>query len=186
MSLAIIPTPSLPSVSASTLLAWHVRAVRSWDIPCDEPKAMANGRVVWTDLAPRIDIASWADVPAERVLFLAQTLDGVVFGFFANCPLSGAVQGWDPALKSAIFVLEHPTDEQRKWQLQNRYYGVAVSEGVMCFGTGLLVDAVGFLHSGRSPEFGMTEVDASCLSLEPAGDDGWSSAQIGRWELWSV
>jgi hypothetical protein len=186
MSLATIRTPSLPSVSASTLLAWHVGALRSWDIPCDEPKALANGRVVWTDLAPRIDIASWAEVPAQRVMFLAQTLDGVVFGFFANCPLSGAVQGRDPALMSAIFVLEHPTDEQRKWQLQNPNYDVAVSSWSLRFGRGMEIHRVGAVLTKPAPEFGMAWTDAIFVSLQPAGDGGWSSAQIGRWELWSV
>jgi hypothetical protein len=114
MSLVAIPTPSLRSVSASSLLAWHVRVLRSWEIPCDEPKALTNGRVVWADPGPRIDFGSWMKAVAQRVLFLGQTLDGVVLGFFANCPLSGEDEGEDQALKSAIFVLEHPTGEQRK------------------------------------------------------------------------
>jgi hypothetical protein len=91
-SLATIPTPSLPSVPASTLLAWHVRVLRSWEIPCDEPNALTNGRVVWADPEPRIDSCSWMRASAEGMLFLGQTLDGVVFGFFANCPPSGKVE----------------------------------------------------------------------------------------------
>jgi hypothetical protein len=46
---------------------------------------------------------------AQRVLSLAQIRGGVVFGFFANCPPPGAVRVDDPALESAIFLLEHPT-----------------------------------------------------------------------------
>jgi hypothetical protein len=119
MSLATIPTPSEPLVPASTLLAWHLRALRSWEIPCEGPKALAHGQVVWADPEPRIDLCSWLMASAKPVLVLAQTVpDGVVFGFFANCPLSGEGRGRDPALKSAIFVLEHPTGEQRKWQVQ--------------------------------------------------------------------
>jgi hypothetical protein len=186
MSLAAIPTPSLPSVPASTLLAWHVVLLRSWEIPCDEPRAFANGRVVWADPEPRIDLCSWMKASAKRVLFLTQTLDGVVFGFFANCPLSGEVAAEDPALKSAIFVLEHPTGEQRKWQVQVPNYDVILSEEGLELGAGLCIDTDGCLDICPAPEFGMTEVDSSFITLRPADDDGWSSIQILRWELWSV
>jgi hypothetical protein len=187
MSLVATPTPSLPSVPASTLLAWHVRVLRSWEIPCDEPKALANGRVVFADPKPRIDFRSWMKASAKRVLFLAQTLDGVVFGFFANSPISAAVGERDPALKSAVFVLEHPTGEQRKWQLRNPDYRIDVTKEALWFGTGLLVHAVGVVVFTRpAPEFGMTEVDANFVSLRPADNDGQSVALIDRWELWSV
>jgi hypothetical protein len=39
--------PSFRSVPASTLLAWHGRVLRSWDIPGDAPGALAIGQVVW-------------------------------------------------------------------------------------------------------------------------------------------
>jgi hypothetical protein len=125
--------------------------------------------------------------PPKRVLFLAQTVDGVVFGFFANCPLSGEGGGRDPALKSALFVLDHPTFEQRKWQLQNpNYRARAFADKCVCFGTGLMVTANGGLMIAPAPEFGMTEVDASFVSLRPASKDGRSFGRIVRWELWSV
>jgi hypothetical protein len=186
MSLVVTPTPSLPSVPASTLLAWHLRVLRSWDIPCDAPEALANGQVEWTNPAPRIDLALMTKMPVERALLLAQAWGGVVFGAFANCPLCRGVPGRDPEMKSAIFVLEHPTGEQRKWHLQNGNYEVMASEDDLWFGTGFCIDNAGFLHSGRAPEFGMTEVDASFICLEGADDDGWAATQIDHWELWSV
>jgi hypothetical protein len=115
VSLAAIPTPSHPSVPASTLLAWHFHALRRWGIPFDKPKALAGGQAEWADPAPRIDLSSLKRVRAKRMLFLGQTLGGEVFGAFANRPLSRHVRGRDPALTSAIFVLEHPTGEQRRW-----------------------------------------------------------------------
>jgi hypothetical protein len=187
MSLVTIPTPSLPSVPASTLLAWQFRVLRSWEIPCDEPKALASGRVLWADPEPRIDFRSWMKVSAKRVLFLAQTGDGVVFGFFANCPLSGEDGGRDPALKSAILVLEHPTGEQRKWQVQVPSYDVMLrEEGLGPGGAGFGINTGGYLFMGRAPEFGMTEVDASFINLKRPNDDGWPWAEILHWELWSV
>jgi hypothetical protein len=168
------------------LLAWHVGALRSWEIPCDEPKALANGRVVFDDPEPRIDFSSWMKASAKRVLLIGQTFDGVVFGFFANCPLSGEGGGRDPALKSAIFVLEHPTGEQRKWQAQVPDYDVMLSEEGLELGAGLYFDPNGQLYTGPAPEFGMTEVDASFVTLKPPNDDGWPWAQIIHWELWSV
>jgi hypothetical protein len=178
--------PSFRSVPASTLLAWHVRELRNWDIPCDTPGALAMGQVVWVDPAPRIDLLSLTTGPAKRVLFLGQTLDGVVFGTFTNCPLSGGVQRMDRALKSAIFVLEHPTGQQRKWRLQNPHCAIGVTERFLCVGAGFCVGAVGFLYVGRAREFGMTEVDASFIGLAPAVRGVWSAAQNDRWELWSV
>jgi hypothetical protein len=125
-------------------------------------------------------------VPASHVLFLGQTHDGVVFGFHANCPLSGDVRRRDPALKSAIFVLEHPTGEQRKWQLQDANYDVSLSEEFLDVGVGFSVDSLGWLYCGQAPEFGMMEEDASFISVRPAGHEEWLLAQIDRWELWSV
>jgi hypothetical protein len=184
---AIIPTPSLPSVPASALLAWHLCTLRDWQITCDGAKALANGRVVWADPEPRIDFCSWMKASAKRVLFLAQTRsDGVVFGFFANCPLSGEGGGRDPALKSAIFVLEHPTGEQRKWQVQVPNYDVILNGQDALLGAGLYIAASGWMSMGPAPEFGMTEVDASFITPRPAVDHGWSWAQIVHWELWSV
>jgi hypothetical protein len=185
-SLVIMPTPSLPSVPASTLLAWHVRALRGWDIPCDAPEALANEQVVWAATAPRIDFSLLTKEPAKRVLLVGQTLNGVVFGFFANNPLVGAIRRRDPALKSTIFVLEHPTEEQRKWQLQDPNYDVLVNERWLRFGAGFCVDAVGCLHIGRAPEFGMTELDASFICLKPTGQSEWSHTEVICWELWSV
>jgi hypothetical protein len=186
VSLAAIPMPSLPSVPASTLLAWQLGALRSWDIPCDAPKALAHGEVDWGEAAPRIDFSSLAKALAKRVLFLTQTQGGVVFGFFANCPLSGAVRGSDPAPNSAIFVLEHPTGEQRRWQLQEPNCEITVNEEFLWFGAGLLVHAVGCLFNGRAPEFGMTEVDAGFVSLKWAWHEGRFMSRILRWEVWSV
>jgi hypothetical protein len=188
MSLVAAPAPALPSVPVSTLLAWHVRALRSWDIPCDAPEALASGRVEKADPGPRIDFSSMTKTPAGRVLFIGQAgqYDGIVFGFFANCPLAGAVRGRDPALKSVIFVLEHPTGEQRKWQLRDPDYDITMREGCLWYGDGFCVHPFGFLRSGPAPEFGMTEVEASFVTLKPADSDGWSLAQTDRWELWSV
>jgi hypothetical protein len=187
MSLVTIPTPSLPSVPGSALLAWHIRALRRWDIPCDEPEALATGRVEWSEATPRIDVCALDWTPAKRVLFLVQAgHEGVVFGFFANCPFSGEMGGRDPALKSAIYMLEHPTGEQRKWQLQNPNYAITVTERRLLFGAGFWVSANGWLYSGRAPEFGLTEVDASFICLRPTDNRGWSRTQIIRWELWSV
>jgi hypothetical protein len=186
VSLVTIPTPSFPSVPASRLLAWHVGALRHWDIPCDEPEALASGRFTWANLEAQGDLSSFARATAKRVLFLAQLQGGVVLGFFANCPVSVDGGGRDPALKSAIFVLEHPTGEQRKWRLQNPNYPSRVDETFVWFGTGLFVYAVGGLLMRSAPEFGITEVDASFVSLKPAGDGGWFFARIDRWELWSV
>jgi hypothetical protein len=67
MSLAAILTPSLPPVPPSMLLAGHVSSLPSWEIPCDEPNAMATGRAAWADSTSRIDISSWAEMPADRV-----------------------------------------------------------------------------------------------------------------------
>jgi hypothetical protein len=186
MSLLAIPTPSLPSVPSSTLLAWHIRELRGWGISCAEPEALASGVVEWVDLGQRIDLASMTKAPVKRVLFLGQTLDGVVFGFFANCPLSGAVRGRDPTLKSAIFVLEHPTGGQRKWQLQSPNCEIDASDEFLQFGTGLSLHSGGTLCIECAPEFGMTQEDASFISLEPAGDDGLSISVVRRWELWGV
>jgi hypothetical protein len=96
----------------------------------------------------------------------------VVFVFFANCPLSGAVRRRDPTLQSAIFVLEHATGEQRKWQLQDPNYCVAVWNEYMAFGTGLSVCDLGYLWSRSAPEFGMTDADASFISLKRIGTGG--------------
>jgi hypothetical protein len=186
MHLVTIPTPSLPSVPASTLLAWHLHALRSWAIPCDQWEALTSGRVEWADPAPRIDLSPLVRTPVERALFIGQTLGGVVFGTFANSPLSREFEGRDPALRSAIFVLEHPTGLQRKWQLQNPDYVIAVIDGCLRFGTGFCVHASGWLYSRGAPEFGMTEEEASVISLRQAGHDGWSFAQIDHWELWRV
>jgi hypothetical protein len=189
MSLVAIPTPSLPSVPASTLLAWHVRSLRSWEIPCDGPKALANGRVMWANPKPRIDSCSWMKASAKRALFLAQTLEGVVVGFFANCPLSGDAVVEDPALKSAIVVFEHPTGEQRKWQVQVPNYHVMLSEGGLELGgrgAGLCIAASGYLSTCPAPQFGVTEADASFITPRPADNHGWSWTEIRRWELWSV
>jgi hypothetical protein len=185
-SLVTIPTPSLPTVPASTFLAWHLRALGSWDIPCDEPEAIANGRVEWGDPAPRMDVSSFTKSHAKRVLFVGQKPGGVVFGAFANCPLARGVRGRDPDLRSAICVLEHPTGEQRKWQLQNPNCIITVSERFVWFGAGFCVDAFGYLHCGLAAEFGMTEADTGFVSLKPVGNDGWSLTPILRWELWSV
>jgi hypothetical protein len=186
MSLVATPAQSLPSVQASTLLAWHLCALRDWDIPCGDPEALAFGRVEWADPEPRVDISLLTMASASRVLFLGQTQDGVVFGFFANCPLSGDVRQMDPALQSAIFVLEHPTGEQRKWQHRDPNHVVGEVQGFLLFGEGFWVNAGGFLLSGPAPDFGMTEVDASFITLRPPNDHGWSWAQILHWELWSV
>jgi hypothetical protein len=78
----------------------------------------------------------------ERSLLLAQLQGGVVLGIFANCPLSDPVAS-DPALKSAIFVLEHPTGEQRKWQAQVPNYDVMLNEEGLELGAGLCVDTSG-------------------------------------------
>jgi hypothetical protein len=185
-SLAVIPMPSLPSVSPSTLLAWHIRTLRSWNVSCDEPKALASGRVDWADPAPRIDLASMTTTPAKRVLFLAQAVGGVVVGAFANCPLSRDVRGRDPALRSAVFVLEHPAGEQRKWQLQDADYEVTVSREDLSFGAGFGVDVFGYLDIGSAREFDMTEVDASFICLRLADKHGWCYTQIICWELLSV
>jgi hypothetical protein len=133
-----------------------------------------------------MDVSSFTRAPAERVLFLGQVQGGVVFGTFANCPLSRDVTGRDPALRSAIFVLEHPTGVQRKWQLQDPNYTVTMSERFLWFGAGFCVDFWGYLHCGCALEFGMREADASFISLKPSGNGGWSLTQIIRWELWSV
>jgi hypothetical protein len=186
VSTVTIPTPSLPSVPASTFLAWHVRELRDWDIPCDEPKSLASGGTLWGGSLPGSDFSSLMRAPPERVLFLGQTPEGVVFGGFANCRLSRVVRVEDPSLRSAIFVLEHPTGRQRKWQLRNPSYDATVDEECMWLGVGLLICAVGGLLIGSAPEFGMTEVDASFVSLKPCASDGWSLAGIDRWELWSV
>jgi hypothetical protein len=110
MSLAASPAPFVPSAPASTLLAWHVRALRSWDIPCDAPEALVSGRIESAGPAPGVDLLAMIKGSAQRVLFLGQAgqADGVVFGLFANCPLSGDARGRDPALKSAFLALEHP------------------------------------------------------------------------------
>jgi hypothetical protein len=89
--------------------------------------ALANGHVDWGEPAPRIEFASLTRAIAP-VLLVAQVEGGVVVGFLAKCPLLGAVRGRDPALKSAIFVLEHPTREQRKWQLQSPICEAAVND----------------------------------------------------------
>jgi hypothetical protein len=47
--------------------------------------------------------------------------------------------GRDPALKSAIFVLEHPTGEQREWQVRVPNYDVMLSEEALKIGA--------FVHS---------------------------------------
>jgi hypothetical protein len=185
MSLVTVPTPSIPWVPPSTLLGWHVGVLRSWDIPCDELAALGNGRIEWIWSGPRKDFSSLVSSPVERVLFLAQTFDGVAFGFFANGPLSGPV-GRDPALKSVIFVLEHPTGEQRKWQLQNPLYGVTMGEEYLLFATGLWIESCGLLLGGCAPQFGMTEVDASFITMMPPGQGGFSSARMSRWEVWSL
>jgi hypothetical protein len=141
---------------------------------------------VWVDPEPRIDFCSWIKASAKRVLVLGQTLDGVVFGFFVNCPLSGDLGLEDTALESAIFILEHPTGEQRKWQVQDPSYDVMLSKDGLDLGAGLCINTSGWLCIGHAPEFGMTEEDASLISLKPADDDGRSCAVIVRWELWSV
>jgi hypothetical protein len=139
-------------VHASTLLAWNLRVLLRWDIPCDAPQAAASGVVVSPDPAPRIDLSSLSKTPAERVWFLGLTLEGVVFGLFAHCPLSGDIrQRRDPALKSAMIVLEHPTSEQRKWQLQDPNCEVTVNEGPLGFGVGFCVNAAGYLCIGPHP-----------------------------------
>jgi hypothetical protein len=91
------------------------------------------------------------------VLLLGQGQGGVVFGAFANCPLIHGVSGKGRTLNSTIFVLEHPTGEQRKWELRNIYYTIRLNERFLWFGTGLGVSAIGFLHTGSAPEFGRTE-----------------------------
>jgi hypothetical protein len=186
MSLVVTPAPALPSVPASTLLAWHIRALRSWDLPCDEPEALAGGRIEWADPGPRIDLASWATTPATRVLFLVQTLAGAVVGVFANCPLSAGFGRRDPALKSAIFVLEHPTGKQQKWQLRDPNCAIVVTERFLRIGPGFSVDALAYLSCHRAPEFEMTDVDAGFISLRSTRRNGWSIDQILRWELWGV
>jgi hypothetical protein len=70
--------------------------------------------------------------------------------------------------------------------LQDPNCEVAVSEEFMRFGTGLVVGAVEYLFTRPAPEFGMTEEDASFVSLKPADGGGWSFACLDRWELWSV
>jgi hypothetical protein len=109
---------------------------------------------------------------AEHVLFLGQTLEGVVFGSFANSSLSGDVQRSGPALRSAIFVVEHPTGGQRNWQPQDANYAITVCKKDLWVGTGFCVDASGFVLAGRAPEFGMGEVDASFITLRPAMNGG--------------
>jgi hypothetical protein len=119
-------------------------------------------------------------------LLLGQALGEIVFGAFANCPLARDVGGGDPALKSSVFILEHPTGEQRKWQLQNANYEVTVREGFWWFGTGFCVGAFGDMGSRCAPEFGRTEDDARFICLDPIDEHGWASTQIISWELWSV
>jgi hypothetical protein len=184
MSLVATPTPSLPSVHTATLLAWHVGVLRDWDIPCDEPKALASRGVIWAESGPADDFSSLTKSLHKRVLFLAQLQGGVMLGLFANLPLVGRF-GRDRALKSAIFVLEHPTGEQRKWQLQKPSYRVRLDGKRVYFGKGLSVYAAGGVWIRSAPEFGMRE-DASFISLKPADGGGWSFACIDRWELWSV
>jgi hypothetical protein len=89
-------------------------------------------------------------------------------------------------LKSAIFVLEHPTGEQRKWQLQNQDYPAIVDKECVYFGTGLEIYGAGWLFTRPAPEFGMTEGDASFITQDQPDDHGLSLTQIIRWELWSV
>jgi hypothetical protein len=183
-----IPTSQLSSVRSSTLLVWHVRRLRRWGIPCDKPEALASEGIEWGDPEPRIDLASLTKDSADggRVLFLGQTQAGVVVGAFANRPLSRDVQEGDPALKSAIFVLEHPAGEQRKWQATDPTHAVPVGEKFFWFASGLCVGALGYLYARAAPEFRITAVDASFITMKQGGKDGWSMTQILRWELWSV
>jgi hypothetical protein len=84
-------------------------------------------------------------------------------------------------LKSAIFVFEHPTGEQRKWQLQNPNCEIDVNDEFLWFGEGLLIGT-----DWKRADFGMTELDAGFISLQPAGNDGWSAARMLRMEPWGV
>jgi hypothetical protein len=61
-----------------------------------------------------------------------------------------------------------------------------LSEGILVLGAGLCTDSGGWLYIGPAPEFGMTEVEASFITLRPADDHGRSWTQILYWELWSV
>jgi hypothetical protein len=185
MSFVTTPTPSLPSVPVSTLFAWHVGTLRSWVVPCDRPEADASGLFEWADPTPRIDLVSLTRVLAKRVLFLGQTQSGVLFGFFAYCEPSSFLWRSDPDLKSSIFVLEHPTGEQRKWRVRIPC-AFGLNEEFLWFGPGFGVDASGHLHCGPTPEFGMTEGDVSFLCLDRPIRDGWSRTQVDRWELWVV
>jgi hypothetical protein len=121
-------------------------------------------------------------------VFLGQTeqQDGVVFGLFANCPLLGGVRRVDPDVQSAVFVLEHPTEEQRKWQLQNPNYDLTVRGAFLWFRADFCVHVAGFMHARDAPESGMSTVYTRFMSLKPPGPSGWSLAQIERWELWRV
>jgi hypothetical protein len=185
MRFATIPTLSLPSVPVSTMFAWHVGTLRSWIALCDRPEAFASGRIEWADPAPRSDLASLSRVLTKRVLFLGQTQSGVVFGFFAYREPSSFLWRNDPDWKSSIFVLEHPTGEQRRWRIRTPG-AVGLNEMYLWFGSGFGVDACGHLQCGPTPEFGMTEGDVSFLCLDRPIRDGWSYTQVDRWELWVV
>jgi hypothetical protein len=170
--------------SASTFIAWHINRLSELGMPAVGPRLLGSGRVDWADVRPRIEFGPLRDVPGLIAIF--QTMDGVVLGAFTPCRNPGGAEVPDPTLKTTVFVLEHPSGEQRFWTIRDPANGFGLDPLCVSFGDAFAVTWSGYLLCAARPSMSFTAYDAQFMCAGGREQDGVWRAGITRWEFWGV
>jgi hypothetical protein len=182
------PVPVLTSVPTSTFLAWHVATLRGWGVAIEKPELKAMSDVNWGAPTPRIDLSELLKVE-RRLLLLLQTSEGVLCGAFANCEISWGPWVSDSDLKTCFFVLEHPTGQQRKWQLQIAQLAFRLDPprrgGGVRVGSDVLLSDEGYLCCRAGRGLLLTGDDTLLVCVQDTVP-GREETQVTRWEAWEL
>jgi hypothetical protein len=177
----VSPGSGLPP---STFAAWHVEILSGWGIPTVDARPLGSGRVEWAGPLHRIDLGPLKD--AAGLIMIFQTVSGVVTGVFTPCQNPGGDYVPDSTLTTAMFVLEHPSGEQRLWRSRGPLNAFVPDPTFVSFDDAVVVMSSGHLGCRARPSMGLTTEDARFVCSGGIERAGHCMAGVLRWEYWRV
>jgi hypothetical protein len=178
-------TPPRSDLPPSTIVAWHIDKLTEWGIPTADPRLLDSGRILSSDPLRRIEFGLLKD--AAGLVTLVQTVEGVVLGAFTPSLNRGDAAVSDPTLRTAVFVLEHPSGEQRVWRIRDPADAFRLTADVIGFGGAVLITYMGGVCCRARPSMSLTAEDARFMSAGGRFEQrfDWLTRAL-RWEFWDV